>query len=236
LTEWQKKEALRLRGKVTKEEIAKRIGASRSSISRLGRYLKLSFNACNKYKANPKFVKEVCDYYAKHGKAKTLERFPGIKLRSIVERYKIFPPRQIRWTDDQLKELARMAGIVSIDAQARYFKRPNANRGSIISAWMKKFKMGGGCINGLSWYMARHFVTRDCKPIRTKFWRQKDGIAHTLEGRQIVLWTEMQKHLKPDSPDWLKESIEAMAKFQIWLHGTMQVKAKVKKVIRRIDL
>jgi predicted DNA-binding protein (UPF0251 family) len=226
LTPWQRQEALRLRGKYTKEEIARRIGTSRSSVARLGRDLKLSFAATYKYKANPELVKQVCDYYGKHGKSKTLERFPGIKLRSIVEQYKYFAPRQIRWTDDQLKELARMAGIISMKAQARYFNRPHAYAGSIKAAWVKKFGMGGGSINGLAWDAAKHFVTDKCKPIRTEFWnRRKTKRSRVHYGRQIVLWTEMRKHLKPDTPPWLKESVDALANFQIWLHGKHPRKA-----------
>jgi DNA-binding XRE family transcriptional regulator len=227
----QKKEALRLRGKLTKEEIAKRIGASRSSVMRLGRDLKLSFAATYKYKANPRLVKQVCQYYEKHGKVKTQEKFPQVSVRSIVERYKCFSPRQTRWTDDQLMELARMAGIVSQRAQAKYFKRPGANEGSIKSAWMKKFKSSGGSINGLSWNIARHFVTKQCKPMRTQFWTPRNKRSSNLKGRQVVLWTEMQKHLKADVPQWIKESVQAMAKFQIWLHGSAQVKRKIIKLI-----
>jgi DNA-binding XRE family transcriptional regulator len=236
LTPYQRREALRLRGKITKEEIAEQIGASRSSVMRLGRDLKLSFNACNQYKLNPIFVKQVCEYYSKHGKAKTLERFPGINLRSIVERYNTFPPRQVRWTDDQLKELARMAGIVSIKAQFKYFDRPGAHEGAIVSAWMKKFRMGGGCVNGLSWHMARNFVTQDCKPIQTKFWRQREGVLTNNVGRNIVLWVDLQKHLKPDSPPWLIESIDALANFQVWLHGSSRVRFKIHEMIRTVEL
>jgi hypothetical protein len=241
LTPWQKKEALRLRGKITKEEIAKRIGASRSAVMRLGRDLNLSFATLKhyKYKLNPVLVQQVCKYYETFGKAKTVKAFPTVNVKCIVDRPKYYginiKPRQIRWTDDQLKELARMAGIVSQEAQSKHLKRPNAYRGSIKSAWTKKFQMGGGCINGLSWNIARHFVNTKCKPIRTKFWSQRDGIAHNLKGRQVVLWVEMEKHLRPDCPDWIKESIQALSNFQVWLHGTTEVKTQVKRMIRGLE-
>jgi hypothetical protein len=229
---WQKREALRLRGKIPKEEIAVRIGASRSSVMRLGRDLNLSFAALLRYKTNPALVKDVCQYYEQHGKRKTQLRFPQVNVRSIVERYRWFAPRQERWTDEQLRELARMAGLISKESQAIYFKRPRANKGSITSVWMKTFRQGGGSVNGLSWHLARHFVDQEYRPIQTSVWAQRDRKSSINLGRKVVSWVDFEKHLIPSAPDWLKECATAMAKFQRWLHGTDHVGKKIKMLIK----
>lgn len=232
LTEFQKKEALRMRGKYTKEEIAKKIGASRSGVMRLGRDLNLSFNHCNRYKANPQLVKQVCKYYEKYGKIKTQKKFPHINVRSIVEHYNYFKPRQTKWTESQIKDLAQMAGIISMESQAKFFQRPNAHKGSIISVWMKNFKRSGGSLNGISWNIAKHFVTNDCKPIQTKFWSQRNSTTQNLKKRKLVLWTEINQYIRPELPIHIKEAIACLSRFQEWLYGTCQVAKEVNKMIQ----
>lgn len=232
LTPSQQAQVMRFRGKLTKEQIAERIGASRSSIMRFGRELGLSMAATYKYKANPNLVQQVCEFYKHNGKLKTGKNFPGVNVRSVVERYP-HAPRQVRWTDDQVKELARMAGLVSHASQAKYFKRPNANTGSITSVWMKRFKQSGAQLNGLSWNNAKHLVTKRCKPITTAFWYQRASSSRDEHSRKIVLWVDLKKHLRTDQPQWLREAISSMAKFQIWLHEVENVRPKVIRLIKQ---
>lgn len=234
LTPSQIREVKKRLHKMPRQQISEEVGVSLSNLRRWARDNGLSLSYYNRYKINPTLVKEVCAYYEKHGKRKTQEAFPNIRVRSLVERYKSFKPRQSRWSDAQLIELAKMAGIVSMKAQAKYFNRPLAHEGSITSAWMKRYGFGGGCVNGLSWDLARHFVDQKAKPIQTCFWKQRRKTKKkTIDiQRQVVLWVDMEKHLHPDCPSWLKRSVNALAKFQRWLHNSNNPNRKIQRLIQ----
>lgn len=230
MTPAQISRAKTLIGKMPREEIAERIGVSVSSLKRAFRGVRLAYH--NKWARNPDFVREVCAFYAANGKRASVERYPGVCIRSIVERYPLPSRRQSRWTDEQLIELAQMAGVISLASQAKYFSRPGANRGSIVSVWMKRFGSGGGCINGLAWYMAKHFVDERCPKVKTPFWRRREhDDGGPDRGRILVTWVDLERHLKADAPDWLRESAAAMAKFQRWLHGVKDPKRRIKRII-----
>src|SRR5690606_27982022 len=146
----------------------------------------------NKYAINPKLVKDVCKYYEMHGKSKTQKCYPEVNVRSIVERYKLFKPRQVKWKEQEIIQLARFAGVISMQAQAKYFNRPRANAGSIKSVWVKKFRNCGGRIHGMAWYQARHITTPECPVLLTPFWVQrKPGSVKGTAIRKLCLWTDM---------------------------------------------
>lgn len=233
LAPWQKQKALRLRGKLPVGEIAERLRTSRSDLIRYGREQGLSWAhaaGSRKYQMRPGFIRLVCDYYAKHGKQKTADAFPGIRVRSIIERYP-HASRQDRWTNEQLRELAQMAGLVSMSAQARYFARPRANEGSIKSAFMKRFGQGGGMINGLSWHIARHLVGPRCRPIRTAYWQTRYPGRKGIQARRIVLWCDLERHLRPEVPNEIRHALRAAARIQRWLHGVEHVRPRVIRLI-----
>lgn len=236
MTRAQVAQARKLIGTMPREEIAARVGVSLSALKRGFRGVRLAYH--NKYVVNPKLVRDVCAYYATHSKAETQKRFPGVKVRSIVERYKNFSPKCIKWTDDQLIELAQMAGVISLKAQAKYFDRPRANEGAIKSAWMKRFGSSGGSVNGLSWYMARHFVMADCPRFQTAFWmtatKRKGGTNH--HSRWLVTWVDFERHLNPGSPKWLRDCARSMANFQVWLHGTKRPRKKLIEMMGEREL
>lgn len=145
----------KLAGTMKQSELALRVGCSRSNLIRWARDAKVSLDSLS-YK--PELVRSVCLFYELHGKVKTQKTFPNVKVRSIVERYKQFRPRQIRWKNDQLIEAVKMAGLVSPKAQAKYFNRPNAHTGSIQSLWMKKFGHGQSQMNGLVHLYAKGLI------------------------------------------------------------------------------
>ena len=165
---------------------------------------------------------------------KTQKRFPTLSVRSIVERhYGEFKPRQVKWTPTQVQQLAKFAGIISFEDQAKYFNRPRAHVGSIRSAWMKKFGYGSGNINGMSGWRAKIFVTEDCPSVKTSFWdTNHKARSHS---RQLYLWTDMERFLKPDCPAFIKEAIVAMAGFQRWLFGTESVRTEIVKIQQELS-
>jgi hypothetical protein len=207
----QQSQLKKLVGKMDKKDIAKKLGASVTSVGRYARDNGITLNFHNKYKKNPELVSEIVDYYVEHGKNLTLKKYPGIRLRSIIERY-AKEKRQIRWEDWEVIQLAKFAGIISHRNQATYFSRPNANKGSIKSAWSKKFKASGSNINGVSFYMVKPFLRKIPTMIETQF-----GAGNYT--RKLILWVELEKCLKREVPDELVSAIKTMAKFQRWLHG-----------------
>ena len=237
LTEAQARQVRRLLFKMPREDIAREIGVSVPTLKRWVRdngNIRLAY--FNRWHANPKLVNQICKYYAKHGRAKTERRYPNVRVRSVIERYFKglgFKPRQVRWTSDQLVAIAKMAGLVSIDRQAKYFDRPGANEGSIKSVWMKRFGLGGGSINGLSYWVAKHYVRPSCPYYETDFWAQRAGKKGRDKVRRIALWVDVQRHIKSETPVHLKEAISALAGFQRWLHGR-NVRQSVQKILETV--
>lgn len=224
LTPAQERKVRRLAGTMFVKDLAKEVGTSKSNLTRWAKQHGVNINAL-RYPDH--IVQEVCDYYAKHGGPKTQKKYPKIRIRSIVERYFKrlgHEPRQVRWTADEIIELAKMGGLVSYERQAAYFNRPGANKGSITSAWAKKFGHGSVYVNGLSMCIAKHYVRSNCPYYKTSFWDHHNG------ARNIALWVDVEKHLRSDVPDHLRDAIKALAKFQRWLHGR-NVRQSIKRIL-----
>lgn len=225
-------------GKIPVKEIAERLDTSVSNVKRAFVGKSIWFHN-GKYKNQPKLVEQVFRYYEKHGKVETAKKFPGVRVRSIVERpnyYGItFNSRQTRWTDDQLIELAKMAGVISLTAQAKWFNRPGANKGSIVSVWNKRFSFCSGSINGMARCQAKHFVSKRCPMIKTKFWRSRRQ-DRERDGRILYLWVDMEKHLLPECPDFVKQAIKTMAEFQRWMFSVKDVRGKILRMIESREI
>lgn len=211
LSEAQQKEALRLAGSMYRHDIAKKIKCSRTS---LDRFAKINKNVnWNFLKYSAKTVDIVTEYYIKNGMSKTKKKFADLSVRSIIDRYlKDVNPRQKRWTNSEILEALKMAGLVSYGAQAVFFKRPRANSGSIKSLWVKRLKLKAHRVNGIHYNIAKHYVERSCPAYPCRI-----GDHGQIQWK--ILWVDFDKHLKNDLPDHLKSAIRALAKFQIWLHG-----------------
>ena len=73
------------RGKIYADEIGKKLGIGRCTLSRL--FPGVSFAYYNKFQLNKKLTKDIINFYEKFGIKKTRQKYPGIKLRSVIERY-----------------------------------------------------------------------------------------------------------------------------------------------------
>jgi hypothetical protein len=216
-------------GKIPREEIAERIGVSEASLKRAFRGVRLGYR--QHLLARPELVQQVCAYYEEHGGPRTQKAFPGVNVRSITERYKLFKPRTIRWTDEQLIELAKMGGIISISAQAKFFNRPNAYAGSIKSVWSKKFGMSSAAIHGMSHCQARHLVSKNCPYLYSNFWISKRSNRRKCS-RKLYLWVDMEKNLIGDLPSFIRDGIVTMSNFQRWLFKSKDPKSEILKMLR----
>lgn len=232
LTAEQQTEARRMAGTMMQRELAEHIGCSRSNLIRWASQSGVSLDALS-YK--PEVVRAVCSYYEMHGRSATQRMFPDVSVRSIIERNpKAFKPRQIRWTDEQIIEAARMAGLVSPIAQAKYFNRPRAHAGSIKALWMKKFGFGEGSLNGMAHWYARRLVqghrARYIKPVGMS----RDG--EPVEFKRLILWVDLEKYLKPETPEFICEAVKTMADFQRWLHGSPDPRTKILRMIKEREV
>lgn len=218
----------KLAGRVKRSDICKQANCSLSSLKRYAGEVGLSLHAGDEseFRYPAQVIEKVCRYYEKHGRPKTERKFPGVKVRSIVERHQT-NPRLIPWTDQDMFELVKMAGIVSNDNQARYFSRPNAGRGSIVSVWQKRFGYGQYLVNGLPKWKAKMFVDANCPCI----------ISEQAAGKnckKVYLWVDMIHYLKDDCPEFIKEAIKVMANFQRWIFGGDDVRKEIRKIRRAI--
>lgn len=205
-------QVINLAGTMLRKEVAKEIGISDSDLKRVANTLNISLKKIH-YKESD--ILEVRKYYLKHGRPATEEKFPNIKVRTIIERHgwiKGECPRQKRWTDQEIVELAKFAGLISFKNQAEYFRRPRANEGAISSAWNKKFKTKPGYMHGLPLYKAKIFLSPDAPTIR--YQEQERG-----GDRKMVLFCDAINYLRPDCPDFVRDAIKAMAEFQHKLFG-----------------
>lgn len=217
-------------GKMPRDEIAERLGVSVSSLKRAFRGTRLAFhNYCT---ANPELVRAVNQYYETHNINDTAKAF-GLMPKQvdyIVYRYKMHKPKQLRWTDEQVIESAKMSGLVSFKAQARFFNRPGAFEGSIKALWQKKFKVPPGGINGMPHWKAREIVSADVPYIRP-VGMSRDG--KLVRFRRIALWVDMEKYLLPDVPQFIREAIMTMARFQRWLWKSYDPKPLILQMIKQ---
>lgn len=211
LTKSQIAKAKRLAGMMYQSDLAKEIGCSRANLIRWAMDTGTSLNA-HSYK--PDVIKKVTEYYVKHGNVKTKAKFPDVCTRSIVERYlKSVKPRQKPISSEDILTVARMAGLVSKDVQARILNRPNFHAGGIRSIWNKKFQSNLSNINGLSKWVAIKYVKRSCP------FYQPNIVENTGNQKSLILWVDAEDHMLEEFPVEIKEAIQAMAKFQRWLHG-----------------
>ena len=154
-------------------------------------------------------VEEVISYFEENGISKTKDRFPEIRIRSIIERYKRKKPRQINWTDEQIVQAVRFGPFVSLSDQVAYFNRPLAHEGSIRSLWSKRLSSSRKQIAGFPKYKALKYVNEICPSVKT-----------ALDNNQVVyLWSDMENHLKSNCPEFIQIAIEAMTLFQKKLYG-----------------
>lgn len=213
-------------GKMSRENIARAVGTSVPSLKRAFRGTRLAYyNWCS---ANPGLVRQVCKYFETHNQDETAKHF-GLKRKQVdhaVYRYKKFrSPKQIRWTSEQIAEAVKMAGLVSLRAQARYFNRPNANTGSVKSLWAKRLSSRAASVNGMAHWQAKHLVTSKARYLQSK-----------SRSQRTILWVDLEKCLKSDTPDFIGDAVSTMANFQRWIWRDQNPKRKILKMIKEREI
>lgn len=199
-------------GEVHISEIAALLGVHRSFIKRIGLTLGISFRIETYSKET---VREVTAYYLKHGKPATEKKFPNVSVRTIIEHksgLRGLNPRCRPWTDGEMVELAKFAGLVSYKNQAIFFDRPRANEGAVKSAWVKKFKTHPGFMHGLPVHKAKLLLDPGF-PLIERQESERGG------RRKMVLFCNAVPFISKDCPAFAADAIRAMAEFQEKLFG-----------------
>ena len=229
LTPTQEAMVRRMAGTTFIKNLARAVGTSNSNLDRWAKQNRVNINALA---YRPETIRSVCSYYEKHGLQATQDAFPNVRVRSIVERFKNFAPRLIRWSDEQIIEAAKMAGLVSHKAQAKYFNRPNANEGSIRSLWIRKFKISGGSVNGMvNWY------AKELVDVKVEYLKPKGmSKGEVIEFRRLILWVDLERYLKAEVPRFIRDAIKTMADFQRWLWKSDNPKPLILKMIKEREL
>jgi hypothetical protein len=237
MTTSQKAKALKLVGDFSIEEIAEKIGVSVPNLKRSMPGTSFCFHS-GKYKNRPELVKKIISYYKTHTLDETKKKFDkgGVSAKSITDRPEYYglnkTGKQIRWTDKQIIEAVKMQGLVSPKAQAKYFNRPGAFEGSIKSLLTKRFDRSTG-LNGLTRFNAKDVVFKKVeylKPLGTS----RSG--KIMEFKNLILWVDLEKNLKPGIPSAIKEGIECMADFQRWIWKSKNPKPLILKMIREREV
>lgn len=208
-----------------RREIAEALGTSLANLKRAFRGTRLAFyNYCT---VNPGLVRQVNKYYETHTLDETAKAFElkPKQVDHIVNRYKQHAPKQLRWTDQQIIEATRMAGLVSLKNQAKYFNRPRANVGSIKSLWAKRFESRAAAVNGMAHWQAKHLVI-----VKARYLQARPR-AH-----RVILWVDMEKCLKSEVPKFIEDAIRIMADFQRWLWKSNNPKPLILKMIKEREL
>lgn len=236
MTAPQKLKAISMIGKYPITEIAKKLKVTVSNIRRSNPGVSFCFHN-GKHINNPERTKEVIKYYFKHGKNETIKKFPKINVKSIVDRPEYYgikrKYRQLRWTENQKIELVKMAGLISFENQAKYFKRPMANAGSIRAVFSKKvIAVSSGQINGMINHHAKHLVNESCPRVKRVLLRRTN--TKKITHQYVCLWVDMEKHLKSDCPLFAKEAISTLAEFQRKLFEAKDNRDCKRKIIKMI--
>lgn len=210
---------------MTRKQCAKHLGVSIANVQRAARDMGMSL-AVRRY---PQAVVDaVIAHYEEHGGPSTRQAFPGVSIRSIIERVP-HELRHQRWSDDQLVLAARMVGFISYDAQAAIIDRPRARAASIRCLWTKRFGIVNmGHIHGLSRHEAKLFLRPGYPEIDSPFMeRRASGCQPKKGGRHTVIWAEMEPWLRDDVPKFFVDIVRTMAMFQRWLYGSQDVRGTI---------
>lgn len=216
LTKEQIRQVKKYAGRLYVNELAEKIGCSRSSLRRYAREHGVSINA---HKYDQKTIDKVINYYLNHSLPATEHKFKNISPRSIIDRYlKGVNPKTEYWSDDDLIKIARLQGLLSYFNIAAQIDRKYVTAKSIKSVWVKRFKSSGANINGMAHWIAKYYVKNSCPIYQTSLCAV--DIGEKDYAKKICLWVDIAENMRDDLDDFIKSAFKALARFQFWLHGS----------------
>ena len=234
LSKEQQKFILNNLGKYNYKELCIIGKFSKSSLGRFCRDKKLS---CKKIIYSKEVVQKVLKFYETHNKHETQFQFPNVRVRSIIEH----TPHKLKcskWTQKELIEIIKMAGLVSFKSQSLFLKKKTWKT---VDAFIRKRNYGRfSLLNGLPKEKARYFCPASyknrsyyeilCPSIKVK------TLNESKMNKEIFLWCDIINHLKPNCPNAFKQITEAMVKFQCWIWENNNPKELILKMIKEREI
>lgn len=191
------------------KDIASELNLSISTLKRYAYKNKIRFSFYSKNNCyQQQLISDVIAYWLVNGKAATVKKFPNVKVRSIIERHNNGRSTIQRYTFNDKLFLLRYSEFLGTLKSARILgrvvkERHNTRLNSFNNRKNTTYRVN---YNGLT------------KRIISRFLIDGKSIKLNYHGRSIITWPEIAKNLKVDNQNLLILA-QAMAKFQIWLHG-----------------
>lgn len=217
MTDEQIEKAKRLAGKISREEIAERLGVSVPTLKRKCKGVSFTQKKLFPFKTDKKLREKIIADYLRLGRKETQKKYPEVKVRSCIEKYLLGQkPKQTPWSHRERLQLLQLAGLLSAEKQAKLISRKGLTSSSIKSAFIKQFGIPQQSINGMKKHTVKQFLKNSCPYTLTqRLYTSKDSTRKTQPG--LYLYIDMEEHLKEEAPEFFKESIYALAKFQRWV-------------------
>lgn len=191
------RDIIALAGTMTRKEIADSLRTSRATVNRCLRDNGIKTGQPKQY---PIEIREaVIAFYATHNKYETQKQFPGVRVRSIIERYET-KAKQKFWTFEEDLKAISMLTETSTAQIAKVLKRGEK---SAIKRISRKYNISPKHLNGMAYRLCKHVMNSDYVPT-------KKGNAY------IVDWKEFDKYLDTTNKDII-ECVKVLAKFRSFL-------------------
>lgn len=184
-------------GKMTRQEIAESLGVSRATVNRRLRSHGIRTGQPRQY---PVEIREaVIAFYATHDKHETQKQFPGVRVRSIIDRYETKAKQEYWIFEEDLKAISMLTEKPTTEI-ARILGRGEK---SVIKRMKRVYNLSPKHLNGMAYRLCKHVLKDDFKPF-------KKGNSY------VVNWSEMSKNLDTTNQDII-HCVNALAKFREFL-------------------
>lgn len=191
------RDIINLAGTMTRAEIAERLNTSRATVNRCLRDNGIRTGQPRQY---PVEIREaVIAFYATHDKNETQKQFPGVRIRSIIERYET-EAKQEYWTfEEDLKAIS----MLTEKPTSEISKSLGRGERSVIKRMSRCYNLSPKHINGMAYRLCKHVLSDHYKPT-------KKGNAY------IVNWCEMRDNIETENQDIIS-CVNVLARFREFL-------------------
>jgi len=188
---------LTLAGTMTREEIAKYLNTSRATVNRCLRDNGIRTGQPRQY---PIGIREaVIGFYATHNKLETQKQFPGVRVRSIIERYET-EAKQKFWTfEEDLKAISMMTEKPTSEIS----KALGRGEKAVVKRMSRCYNLSPKHVNGMAYRLCKHVLNDQYKPT-------KKGNAYTVN------WCEFRDNLATENQDIIS-CVNVLAHFREFL-------------------
>ena len=186
-----------LAGTMTRQEIAESLGTSRATVSRC---LAKNGIRTGQPKQYPIEIRNaVIAFYETHDKHETQKQFPGVRVRSIIDRYET-TAKQDFWTfEEDLKAISMLTEKPTTEIS----KILGRGERSVIKRMKRVYNLSPKHLNGMAYRLCKHVLSSDYVP-------EKKGNAY------VVNWEDFDTHINTKNKDIIM-CVKILADFRRFL-------------------